>query len=342
MKWLRYVLGILISIALLGYILYKVDLGILIDEISKINYYWLPLAVLVYLGGIWVRTTRWAVLMRPVKSYKTAQLYPIYIINYMANNILPFRVGDLYRAYFIGKKDGISKGATLVTVVIERIFDGLTMLVFLAVSLWFFPMSNPQIGIVSDPETSFTVEKAIRIGSYIFLGAILACYVVVLRKSWMVWIFEKLLPLVPIRLHERLREIFGNFYKGLDSLRGIREIILVILLSLATWLIEAFSYVIILWAFKFYGSYYVAISTLAMVNLAIIAIPSTGGFGPFESAIIWMTASFYRSVTNFTREVATAYALIVHFIGQWIPTTLLGVFYMWKERLSFKEVQKNV
>ncbi|MBN1355305.1 flippase-like domain-containing protein [bacterium] len=330
-KWLRILIGISVSVLFLWLIYQKIDLGKTIQAITRVQSAWLIPAILIYILGIWVRTGRWVLLLDPVKRCSTRRLFPIYIISYMANNILPLRMGDFYRAYFAGRKECISKGATLVTIGVERIFDGLTMLVLLAVSLWFYPVSDP------------VVRSAVQIGSIVFLGAILLCYGVILKQDWSTWIFQKLLPLTPQKYHDRLAEIFNNLFRGLDSLRGTRGMIAIVLLSLTTWLIEAFSYAVTLWAFGFFGGFHVAVSTMALVNLMIIVPAGPGYFGPFEAAcIIMLGQSGYGKVTLFSREMATAYALILHIIVQWIPTTFLGMICMWTEHVGFNEVRGEI
>lgn len=297
---------------------------------KEVDLLWLIPAILIYFLAIWVRTSRWALLMKPIKQCTTRRFFPIYVISYMANNILPLRIGDFYRAYIVGKKEQVSKGASLVTIGVERIFDGLTMLVLLFLSVLFYPVEDP------------TVKLAIQVGAIIFLIALFVCYLVVLNKKWAQWIFDRLLGFAPERLHPRLTVVFANFFKGLDSLRGAKDILLVASFSLFTWLLEAASYMTVLWAFGFWGGFHVAVSTMAFVNLFIIVPAAPGYFGPFETAcIIILGKSGYGSVTQFTENIAAAYALILHVLVQWLPTTLLGLFYMWREHLSFKEIKDN-
>ena len=58
---------------------------------------------------------------------------PVVVIGYMANNLLPMRLGELVRSYYVGEREGISKASALATVFVERVFDALTLLFFIAV-----------------------------------------------------------------------------------------------------------------------------------------------------------------------------------------------------------------
>lgn len=330
MKKIRVIAGLLISLVLLGLIFRKIDLDAVLHAMSNLNLIWLPVAIIVYFAGIWVRTARWRLLMSPVKICTTQALFPIYIISYMANNILPLRIGDLYRAYIIGRKEAVSKSASLVTVAVERIFDGLTMLLLLAVAFMFYPVED------------LVVRQAIRIGSVVFIGAIAACYIIIINKNLAHRLFTMIVLRFPVKHQDRLNEVFDNLFKGLDSLKGFRMIAWIITASFLTWLIEASSYYITLIAFGFWGEFHVAIATMAMVNLLIIVPSAPGYFGPFEMAcVIILGKTGYGDVTGFSTEMAAAFALVLHVAVQWIPSTLLGMLYMWKEHLTFKEINND-
>ncbi|MBN1879238.1 flippase-like domain-containing protein [bacterium] len=328
--FIRIGIGILISAVFLWLVIRQIDLNQVFREVRNINALWIIPAILVYFIGVWVRTTRWCILMRPISKNRTSQLFPIYIISYMANNILPMRIGDIYRAYIAGKKQNVSKSATLVTIGVERIFDGLTMLILLFVSILFFPIEN-QI-----------VRKVATLGSIVFLGAILICYAVILKKAWMNWIFRTITGKTRFGNNPRMQEVFDNLLHGLDSLKAGNDIFRVLILSLSTWLIEAASYYLVLNAFGFFGTFLVAMATMAMVNLVIIIPSAPGYFGPFELAcFIILGSAGYGDLTGFSENVATAYALILHVVVQWIPSTLLGLVFMWREHISFREINTD-
>jgi len=326
----KIIIGLIISIFFLWLVFRQIELDKVWAAMKNLKLSWLVPAVLIYFAGVWVRTTRWCILMKPVKKSTTSRFFPIYVISYMANNILPLRIGDIYRAYIVGKKENVSKSASLVTIGVERIFDGLTMLGLLFVAIMLFPIKHE------------TVRQTVQIGSILFLGAILLCYIMLLKKNWSEWVFNKLLPVFPGKYHNDLKELFENIYHGLDTLKGGYDTFLVALLSLTTWLIEASSYYLVFIAFGFIGPFHIAIATMALVNLMIIVPAAPGYFGPFELAcVIILGNKGYGDITGFTANIAAAYALVLHVVVQWIPSTLLGLIYMWTEHISFGEIEKK-
>ena len=124
----RFWLGLLISLFFLYLSLRGVKVREAIDALRSANYLYLIPGFVLYFIGVWMRSMRWGVLLRPIKSLTARQLFPTVVIGYMANNILPARLGELVRAYILGEQEHISKSSTFATIIVERMFDGLSMI----------------------------------------------------------------------------------------------------------------------------------------------------------------------------------------------------------------------
>ena len=81
-------------------------------------------------------------LLGGIKTINVRTLFPIVVIGYMANNILPFRLGELVRAYYLKNKEEVSTATALSTIFIERIMDGLALIVILIGSSVFVPFDE--------------------------------------------------------------------------------------------------------------------------------------------------------------------------------------------------------
>src|SRR3990170_6531590 len=115
----------------LGLFFWRTDLGELADALADANYWWVAPAIAVWFLAAIVRSLRWHYLLRGLASLSTATLYPIVIIGYMANNLLPLRTGEIVRAYVLGERHKVSKMSTLGTIAVERVFDGVVLVSFL-------------------------------------------------------------------------------------------------------------------------------------------------------------------------------------------------------------------
>jgi len=103
------------------------------------HYAWIIPGVLVYGVAVWARTWRWHYLLRPLKPVPLTKLWPVVVIGYMGNNVYPFRAGEVIRAYVLKQKEGVSISASIATVLVERVFDGLVMLIFVFIGLPLVP-----------------------------------------------------------------------------------------------------------------------------------------------------------------------------------------------------------
>jgi uncharacterized protein (TIRG00374 family) len=135
MKRWQFWVGVAISAFFLYRILYKVDFGLLWETLRTANYWWLLPGVGVYFIALWARAWRWHYLLRPLKSISTRSMFPIVTIGYAGNNIFPARAGEVVRAVILKKKEGVPISASLATIIIERVFDGIVMLAFIFINL---------------------------------------------------------------------------------------------------------------------------------------------------------------------------------------------------------------
>jgi glycosyltransferase 2 family protein len=135
-------LGLLISALFLWLALRGLKLGDVWQDIRQANYWWLIPSVTAYFVGVWARTWRWDYMLRPLKHIPMARLFPVVVIGYMGNNVYPFRAGELLRSYVLRRREAIPMSASLATVVVERVFDGLVMLLFVFVALPLAPLPS--------------------------------------------------------------------------------------------------------------------------------------------------------------------------------------------------------
>src|SRR5260370_41507478 len=133
-KWQIW-LGILISLVFIWLALRGLQLDQFWGVVESANYGWLIPGVAIYFVAVWMRTWRWHYLLRPIKEIPTRGLFPIVTIGYMGNNIYPARTGEVLRAVVLKRRENVSVSASLATIIVERIFDGVVMLAFIFINL---------------------------------------------------------------------------------------------------------------------------------------------------------------------------------------------------------------
>src|SRR5438046_1939582 len=131
----KFWLGLAVSLIFLGLVFAGQDLGKIWSALQRANYLALVPAVGLYFLGVGVRAVRWQVLLRPVlPKTQLARLFEVVVIGYMANDLLPARLGEVVRAFVLSRREQETKSAILGTIVVERIFDGITMVGFISVA----------------------------------------------------------------------------------------------------------------------------------------------------------------------------------------------------------------
>ncbi len=140
---LQFAIGIVISAVFIYMALPGLHFQLVLETLQSANYWWLLPGVAVFFVGLWVRTWRWQYMLRPIKPVPILHLFPLVCIGYFGNNVFPFRAGEVLRSYLLKREENISFVSSLTTVLIERIFDGLTMLLFVFLALPFVPAMPP-------------------------------------------------------------------------------------------------------------------------------------------------------------------------------------------------------
>ncbi|MCS6886689.1 MAG: flippase-like domain-containing protein, partial [Chloroflexus sp.] len=140
MRYWKLWIGLIISAIFLGVALYGLDLAHFWAALREANYWWLLPGIAVYFATVWVRAWRWQSMLNHIAPVPLRNLFPIVVIGYMGNNVYPARAGEVLRSYVLRRNCGIAMSASLATVVLERLFDGLVMLLFVAVTLPFAPL----------------------------------------------------------------------------------------------------------------------------------------------------------------------------------------------------------
>ena len=332
--------GLAVSLVFLFLLFLRVDVGDTVRSLGEANYLFVVPAVGLYFVAVVFRTLRWRFLLSHLKPISTERLFPVVVVGYMANNLLPIRLGEVVRSYYLGQREGVSKSAGLATIAVERVFDGLTLLFFLAVASVVLPIG----GLVKDlaEDTGVPTVLLIVITTVPFVFALGTLVAVAYRPAWPVRLAERATRRLPEKLGPSIVEVVGLFVSGVASLRDPRRLLALFLLSLPVWLMEAAMLYVIGFSFDLQDSFSsqgmmiaAILATTATANLATSLPSSQGGIGPFE---FFSTATLV--VLGVSGPVATAYTVTVH-AALLAPVTLLGFVYLWGQDLSLAKLTRG-
>jgi hypothetical protein len=230
------------------------------------------------------------------------------------------------RAVILKRKEGVSVSASLATIIVERIFDGVVMLAFVFVNLSELAKLTGASGFVGN------IQQVALIGTGVFIGA-LAIFLIAAMYPHMtanigLWIIYKVLPK---RLHEKVIGVMNKFLDGLASLRSPFNVLMVFFTSVIIWLLETGKYWFVMHAFDFSVSFFALMLMNGIVNLAT-TIPSAPGYiGTFDAPGIAVLTAY-----GVDQATAAGYTLTLH-VALWLPITLLGAYYLAREGIQWSD-----
>ena len=328
MKRWQFWLGVLISLAFLYRVVSKLDFGAFWIALKTANYWWLLPGIGVYFLAVWARAWRWHYLLRPLKPISTQKMFPIVAIGYMGNNIYPARAGEVLRAVVLKRHEGVAISASLATIIVERVFDGVVMLAFIFINLSELTHLTGVNLVIAGIKIS--IQDIAIGGSVAFFGALLVFLLAAMfpkvTERLVAWLVEHF---IPSRYRAKVLDVSNRFLGGLESLRSPVDVLMVFVTSVVIWLLETGKYWFVMRAFPFHVSFFTLMLMNGIVNLAT-TIPSAPGYiGTFDTPGIETLVAY-----GVVRAVATGYTLVLH-VALWLPITVLGAYYLAREGISW-------
>jgi uncharacterized protein (TIRG00374 family) len=287
------------------------------------------LSVPCYVLLVWFRALRWRYLTDAVQPIATAPLARAVAVGFMANNIFPLRIGEVVRAWYLARETGASTAALFGTVILERMFDAVSILVLVLIvigiwgaggggelargALWLLPVTLLPIA---------------------FLGVLRAAPDRVVRVA------SILLRPFPARIGAFAERTLRRFGEGLGALRGGRHLVWIAVHSVIVWFVLTTIPVIVAFIaldmdlgdpMQVLGA---AWTTQAAVGVAV-ALPSAPGFfGIFHSACKFALLRF-----GVDAETAVAAGTLIHGV-MWLTLTGMGLAVLRLRRTSLGELDR--
>ncbi len=316
------IIGLLISVLFLWRAFSGLDVEQIIAELGRANPLLLVAACVIFFVSLLFITLRWSYLLRSLASVPLMYLFQLVNIGYMGNNVYPFRSGEVLRIALLHRSHRVSITRLTTTVLVERVFDGITMLTFVLIPLLFTDNTSPEIRTVANAATP------------IFLVALVIFLVLTLRPNILRHLVGLFTRPLPAGLGEKIRAISEDIIVGLSGLRTPRDLAGAVVTSYLSWGIHAFVYWAVALAINLEVDYALMLTAVGVVNLAGLIPASPGQIGVFE-----FFASRVLMGGGIPETQALAYALLVHAVV-WLPPTILGFYYLIRRGLDLSAVTK--
>lgn len=325
------VVGTGMAVALLWWTLRDVSASEVLAEISASEPLLLLAAVAVATFSFVLRALRWHVLLLPrFDQTSFNSRFGATCVGFMANNLLPARIGEFARAVALSRSSGVPLAPSLASLVVERIFDGVVLALIL-----FGTMALP--GFPGIGEGGAALQRTATVAAALFGAGMIVLWAMVRRPGSALRAFEHSVGrLLPAHLTDRVISALESFIEGLGALHRPGVFLATLGWTVAVWVCLAASLWLGLLAFGIEGPGLAGSMFLQSVIAFAVALPSTPGFfGLFEAASRVGLTVYGVSATEIV-SFATSYHILT-----FVPVTVLGLIYVRSFGLSWSDMRRG-
>jgi uncharacterized protein (TIRG00374 family) len=323
--------GVVISLVFLYWALRGVSPAAFFREVRGANLWLFLASAAVATLTFPARASRWRIILAArSEGVRWKPVWHATAIGFMANNVLPARAGELARVYAGSRLVRLPFAASLGSVAVERVFDGLIVILLMAAAI----ASADFPSAVTIGSTNVSTVAAWLGGAFVLVLAFLFVLVHAPREA-LGSLATALRRLLPERAAEWIVRVTRGFIEGLSILRAPRDFARVVIWSLAVWLINGVAFYLGFLAFHINGLPLTSPLLLQGIVAIGVAIPSSPGFfGLFEAG-----SRVSLGLYGVPGVAAASFALGTH-LGWFVPITALGLWYLGRSGLSLHDISE--
>jgi glycosyltransferase 2 family protein len=283
----------------------NVDLTAAWDAFRSSQKWWLAPALLVLALAVVLRAIRWRYLFTQDSRPPLGPVVSAYLVGQFFNNILPLRAGEPARILALSRRTRTSRAETTATILIERAFDVLCLLVLLFVLIpWLPPVS--------------WLHAAAAVAIVVALGLGTLAFALAIYGDAPLRLLLTPLRLIPGITAERVTSLASNLGRGLDCVRGFRGGAIAFFLTTLSWVVMGVSFWLASLAFDLPRSPLLGILVVIATNLAQILPSAPAAVGVFEAATLVAVTAYGGH-----RPIALSYAVVLH-VMNFLPYLVVG------------------
>ena len=335
---LRGVLNFLFSIGLALLFLYLafrgVDFSKVMEQVSDASLFWMLIFVATVLLGHYIRAIRWKIILHSVKpDAKMKNLFGALMIGYGVNCVTP-KLGEVTRAIMLGRYEKLSKSSMFGTVIVERVIDIIALGLSVLVSAFLWSSSLY--------ETFPWLESALYLSAALMVIILLVIFLSVKLKEKFYGVFIKLVSKLSQKIADRLAYIFDMLIQGFTSLKGTKNYILTVIVTIILLSVYALG--------SYLGFYMLGMQSVKHVTYSMawiimsisaigVVIPTPGATGSYHALAISTLVLLF----GFGETISAAYAFLTHIISYFvfIITALVMFFLLNKQHASLLNIFKT-
>ena len=320
------IIGLIITLIFIALICWNLDFRQLVATFKIFDYRVLLVFIPLYIFGLYLRGVRWKYLLCDSKKLTVKEAFFAFTTGNTINSYLPARAGDFWRAFHIGKKLEESKMKILGSIILERLIDGISVLLILVFAVLTY-FKHPW------------VLNITYIASALFLGS-LVVFFLIFKFNKTGWFFNKLSNFPALSKFEpvftKISDILNRFMEGFQALNKPHCLFMAFATSCLAWGIECvITYVLILGFGQHYG-FSIGLFIISFIALSTI-IPSSSVFvGPYQYAYILALGIYHIEKSN-----ALGIAFI-HQITIMLTITVISMIYFLFTNTKIQDIKEEI
>jgi glycosyltransferase 2 family protein len=321
----RIFIGVVVAVFFVWLIFKNVNFHDLVVNFKQVKIPYIAGAIFVFFAGYCCRIERWRLMLlqeNPRLQWKNCA-GPL-MASVAANNILPFRAGDILRAFAFNRRLEISAYTSLTSLFVERLLDLLMVVLFLGIALIYLGMDSSALVGVG--------------GSMLIVAAIVILFLLFFPGTFRrpAFFISDLIYKLNTRLGRKFKEELLNFFFALDHTSQRKTISKLVLWSFLAWIGEGLVFWFVALSLPDISNDLASWVALPVGTLSTIMPGTPGYLGTFD----YFTAQSMIAMGNLSTS-SVAFAFIVHAV-LWLPPTLTGGIYLIVNPIKkSKELRKN-
>lgn len=314
--------GSIIAIVLLAYCIKDISAAQVRIMYQSVNFYFLIPSIALSFGMIIFKAVRWRIIIEKTKKVRLFRIISLFSAGQVINISMPALTGQVGRLLLFAKKESLSKTYVFSTIVIEILFDAITMLlfiIFLSTATFAFPPEYRSISIILAAATA---------------SLIVLLYLILHFEKQIGTLGKKILRGRWPGVYITLKRFSRSFTKGISLLRSTQYFFRTFMFSIASWVAHAF---LIYFLFKSFGFDLpiIAAVVVMVINTIALMVPITpGNVGTFELVVVAALLAY-----GIPKSDAVLFALALHILDL-IPISIMGLFFLRSEKVNLREIQE--
>ncbi|MGD8777943.1 MAG: lysylphosphatidylglycerol synthase transmembrane domain-containing protein [Ignavibacteria bacterium] len=330
-----YVISILLTTVFLYLAFRNVDLNEAFYLVTQASPKWVVIFIIIFLIAPLIRAYRWKVLIRSVKpDASVVNLFGATMIGYGINCVIP-RMGELYRALFLGKWEKISRSSMVGTVIVERIID--------VIALAFSVIVSGLIYSGDLYEEITWLKPSLYLGFVFIFVLIMFIYFIVVLKDRFYNMIIKYVGKISSKAAEKLAYILDMLIDGFNTIKSKKDFLIIAVTS---------AVIMVFYGLNSYAGFFMMkMDTMQEVTFGMawilmtigafgVVIPTPGGTGSYHFITIFVLTTIF----NFDNDVSSAFAILTHLLSYiiFILSTVLSIYFINKKQSSSGGEKENI